>query len=601
MNRKVALRLLLFCMGIGMIVVAAFAFQLGLDNNPEWGPKRFQIAGLGAFVVFWGFFYWLSPLVSRIFSRLVGKPFFLNRKIEGNSIADRPFIHQIRQSRIVQTFTRHPTNIFLVLLAVLALWSYLWILTAGRLEQWPTGKNYYHLLAQAFQHGQLHLLLEPSPELLALDNPYDYRNRENIPQLWDATLYDGKYYLYWGPVPGLIGALWLTVTNKPLTDAGLVLLFLYITALFGLLLLKKIAYDFRYPAWLSWSAAIVLVFNVPALWLLTRPSVYEASIAGGQAFILAGLYFGYCGLRSHTPNKNFLILSGLALGSAGGTRTSLLISAAVLAFLMACYLYVIYKKHFRKLAAALLSLGIPLALVLAALLWYNYARFNSVFEFGHRYQLTGLALPANYHDVSSVKYTVPNFYTYFLRPPDFSAEFPFIAIPWIKEPMWPSFIRLPENYYYTEPTAGILLIVPLFGMAVFLVARFAWLWLDGELQPQRHPGIQRRRLFRLLFLCLLFYSVIQTTVLLLFISSSLRYLFDITPMLILLSTIFAGSQLKRLATQPGQEKLFFMAWVTVCLVAALFAVLVSLTGYARYFAKQNPALYQQISNWFQFP
>jgi hypothetical protein len=32
MNRKVALRLLLVCLGIGMIVVAAFAFQLGLDN-----------------------------------------------------------------------------------------------------------------------------------------------------------------------------------------------------------------------------------------------------------------------------------------------------------------------------------------------------------------------------------------------------------------------------------------------------------------------------------------------------------------------------------------------------------------------------------------
>lgn len=601
MNRKVLLRLLLIFVGIGLIAIATFAFQLGLDNNLEWGTKRFQIVGLGAFVVFWGFFYWLSPLVSQIFSKLVGKPVFLNRKIEGSGFADWPFIYRIRQSSFVQAFSRHRTNIFLLLLALFALWSYLWILTAGRLEQWPSGKNYYNLLAQAFQHGQLHLLLEPSAELLALDNPYDYRNREHVPQLWDATLYDGKYYLYWGPVPGLIGALWLTVANKPLTDASLVLLFLAIVALFSLLLLKKVASDFRFPAWLSWSAAIVLVFNVPALWLLTRPSVYEASIAGGQAFILAGLYFGYSGLRSRTPRKNFLIFGGLALGLAGGTRTNLLISAAVLAFLTACYLYVIYKKNIHKLAVALFSLGAPLALVLAALLWYNYARFNSVFEFGHRYQLTGPALPANYHDVSSVKYVVPNFYTYFLRLPDFSAEFPFITIPWIKESMWPSFLRLPENYYYTEPTTGILLIVPLIGMAIFLVARFAWLWLDGELQPQHHPGIHRYRLFRLLFFCLLFYTVIQTSVLLLFISSSLRYLFDITPMLILLSTIFTGSQLKRLAAQPHQEKLFSLVWVAASLATMLFAILVSLTGDAGHFAKHNPALYQQISNWFQFP
>ena len=206
MNRKVALRLLLVCLGIGMIVVAAFAFQLGLDNNPEWGPRRLQIAALGTFVIFWGSFYWLSQSISRIVCGLAGKLAFLNRKIEGNGIADWRFVHGIRQSSFVQTLARHRTNIFLVLLAFLALWSYLWILTAGRLEEWPSGKNYYNLLAQAFQNGQLHLLLEPSAELLALENPYDYHNRENVPHLWDASLYQGKYYLYWGPVPALIGA-----------------------------------------------------------------------------------------------------------------------------------------------------------------------------------------------------------------------------------------------------------------------------------------------------------------------------------------------------------------------------------------------------------
>lgn len=589
----------LICSGLGLIAIATFAFQLGLDNNPEWGPRRLQAVGFGTFLIFWGTSYWIYPSLAQALSRMVHRPIVPKASNKTEDIW--ALNERARHFRSVQFVARYSTTVLLAFLAILAFWLYVWILTAGQFEQWPSGKNYYHLLAQAFQHGQLHLLLEPSPELLALDNPYDYRNREHVPQLWDATLYNGKYYLYWGPVPGLISALWLTFTNKPLTDASLVLLFLATTAVFSLLLLKKIASDFRYPAWLSWSAAVALVVNVPALWLLTRPSVYEASIAGGQAFILVGLYFGYCGLRSRTPQKSFLILSGLALGLAGGTRTNLLISVAMLAFLMACYLYVIYKKHIQKLAIALFSLGVPLALVLAALLWYNYARFNSIFEFGHRYQLTGPALPANYHDVSSVKYIVPNFYTYFLRPPAFSTEFPFITIPWIKERMWPSLIRLPENYYYTEPTAGILLIVPLIGIAVFLVARYAWLWLDGELDLLHHPSIYRHRLFRLLFLCLLFYSVIQTIILLLFISSSLRYLYDITPVYIFLSTIFFGSQLKRLAAQPHQEKLFSLIWVAASLATALFAILVSLTGDANHFAKHNPTLYQQIFTWFQFP
>lgn len=600
MNRKVALRLLLVCLGIGMIVVAAFAFQLGLDNNPEWGPKRFQIVGLGAFVILWGLFYWLSPLISRISSRLIGKPVFLNRKIEGNGVVDWPFIHRIHQSRVVQTFTRHRTNIFLVLLAVLALWSYLWILTAGRLEQWPSGKNYYNLLAQAFQNGQLHLLLEPSAELLALENPYDYHNRENVPHLWDASLYQGKYYLYWGPVPALIGALVSALTSRPVADADLVLAFSAATVFFGILLLKKLWQDFHYPAWLFGGASVALAFNTPMLWLLTRPSVYEASIAGGQAFGVAGLYFGYCALRNASPHKGYLILMGLSLGLAGGTRTNLLVSAAVLAVLMAYHLLRFYGKQVRKLIPSLFALGIPLALVFAALLGYNYARFGSIFEFGHRYQLTGPALPANYQNVSSVEYVLPNAFTYILRLPALSSEFPFVSVPWIKERMWPSFIRLPENYYYSEPTAGILFLVPLIGLTGLFLLRFFWLLLDGEIHFERRVEQQSTQ-FALSWLSysLLAYVLIQLAILLVFISSSLRYLFDIAPALILLSSVFVAANLKNLAQKTYQERLLAFSWLFISGLSALSGILIGLTGSNNHFANHNPQLFESLLNWFR--
>lgn len=600
MNRKVALRLVLVCLGIGMIVVAVFAFQLGLDNNPEWGPKRFQIVGLGAFVILWGLFYWLSPLISRIFSRLIGKPVFLNRKIEGNGIADWPFIHRIHQSRVVQTFTRHRTNIFLVLLAVLALWSYLWILTAGRLEQWPSGKNYYSLLAQAFQNGQLHLLLAPSDELLALENPYDYHNRENVPHLWDASLYQGKYYLYWGPAPALIGALVSAVTSRPVTDAGLILAFSAATVFFGILLLKKLWQDFHYPAWLFWGASVALAFNTPMLWLLTRPSVYEASITGGQAFGIAGLYFGYCALRNAAPHKGYLILTGLSLGLAGGTRTNLLISTAVLAVLMAYHLLRFYGKQVRKLIPSLFALGIPLALVFAALLGYNYVRFGSIFEFGHRYQLTGPALPANYQNVSSVEYVLPNAFTYILRLPALSSEFPFVSVPWIKERMWPSFIRLPENYYYSEPTAGILFLVPLIGLTGLFLLRFFWLLLDGEIHFERRVEQQSTQ-FALSWLSysLLAYVLIQLAILLVFISSSLRYLFDIAPALILLSSVFVAANFKNLAQKISQERLLAFSWLLMSGISALSGILIGLTGSSNHFANHNPQLFESLLNWFR--
>lgn len=159
-----------------------------------------------------------------------------------------PFFQFIRQSGCFQAFLRHGKNIFLVFLVIFAFWSYLWISTTGRLDQWPSGKNYYNLLAQAFQRGQLHLLLEPAPELLSLENPYDFRSRENISYLWDASLYQGKYYLYWGPVPGLIGMLFSALTLRPVTDAGIVFVFLVMAAIFSVLLFKGVSQDFKFDS-----------------------------------------------------------------------------------------------------------------------------------------------------------------------------------------------------------------------------------------------------------------------------------------------------------------------------------------------------------------
>jgi hypothetical protein len=71
---------------------------------------------------------------------------------------------------------------------------------------WTPYTRYYDRQADAFLAGSLSLLEKPPAELLALANPYDYHNREGLGYLWDASLYRGKYYLYWGPVPALVAA-----------------------------------------------------------------------------------------------------------------------------------------------------------------------------------------------------------------------------------------------------------------------------------------------------------------------------------------------------------------------------------------------------------
>jgi hypothetical protein len=584
MNRKVFLRILLICLGIGLITIAIFAFQLGLDNNPDWGMRRSQLVGLGTTIIVFAVSYWVTPWLSHWVVEQKYKPLDAMKRFL-QSVSLHPVVHQTR--------LRYKVSPGFFILATISILIYFWILTAGRFTQWPTGKNYYNLLAQAFEHGQLNLLLKPPSELLELNNPYDYRTRENISYLWDASLYKGKYYLYWGPVPGVIGALLLALTARPISDAGFVLGFIVLGVFGGVLLAWKFCRDFNFPPWLFWGSAIALALNSPLLWLLTRPSVYEASIAGGQAFSLAGLYFGYLAFRSRIVSKRYLGLFGLMLGLAAGTRTSLMVSSAALALLTAIYLFIRYGNQPRKFFLAAFSFGWPLVAIFSGLLWYNYARFGSIFETGHCYQLTGLALPPNYEDVTSFKYLLPNLYTCVFRFPTLSEKFPFVSIPWIKESMWPSFIHLPENYYYSEPTVGILFTVPIIGLTTGLLIWLIWRWLNGE----SGSVILRTKLQRSFLLwwsaALFIQAFLPLAVLLVFISSSFRYLADISASSILFSTLFVGLHLKNFRL----SRFLPLAW---CFVAILTGAVGLLIGHSKHFADLNPGLYEWLSQWLRF-
>ncbi len=106
--------------------------------------------------------------------------------------------------------------------------------------------------------------------------------------------------------------------------------------------------------------------------------------------------------------------------------------------------------------------------------------------------------------------------------------------------MWPSFIHLPEHYYYTEPLAGIIIIVPLIGLTALLLMRLFWLFINGELSLPGNKEDAVNSLFSWFGFSMLGYVAIQMLILLIFINSAMRYLLDISPALIVLSTMFVG-------------------------------------------------------------
>lgn len=581
MNRKVIIRLALIAIGIILIFVSIFAYQLGLDNNPTLGTRRIQLIFLALGIILFASLYWITPLI-------VGHAFSVTTIDDKNIVG--------LQAR--------PTNnilnkIFLTLLFCFTIYIYIWITTIGRIEKWPSGKDYYWKLTQAFQHGQTYLLEEPNPELAKLENPYDHHQRKGLDYLWDTTYYDGKYFLYWGPAPAVIGVFVHAITAKPVTDTGLVFSFVIGIALFSILLLYEIYKKFQIPTWLLWGGVLASLINVPLIWLLTRPTFYEVSISGGQCFIMAGFYFLFLGFRNPQPHLIYLCASSLTFGLAGATRINLLPSIIILTAIILLRIYFVHNKNFSKSISAFTTFLIPLILIALSLSWYNYNRFGSIFEFGHRYQLTGASLTANYEDTSSTNYILPNTYTYIFRLPSINPEFPFFSVPWIKENMWPSFIHLPEHYYYTEPVAGILFVIPLIGFTALLFTRLCWLWINGDVSQKKIKENNPPALFSWFGIALLTYIIIQFIILLMFINSAMRYLVDVSPALIILSTIFVGYYIKNIDTNPILIKIIASLWFIASTLTVVSGFLIGFTGDRNNFLNQNPTLYYQLLEWFK--
>src|SRR4051794_3283220 len=84
----------------------------------------------------------------------------------------------------------------LLLYAFFALYYY-WTVQP-HLSQASVEHGIHNQLADSFRAGQVSLLQLPDPRLLKLENPYD-PVQNGIYRIHDASLYNGKLYVYFGP------------------------------------------------------------------------------------------------------------------------------------------------------------------------------------------------------------------------------------------------------------------------------------------------------------------------------------------------------------------------------------------------------------------
>jgi hypothetical protein len=471
----------------------------------------------------------------------------------------------------------------MVVLVVLVCAGYEFFVSAG-LDEWPVYGVYHDLQADGFLKGQLSLSLAPAPELLRMKDPYDEANW----QLWalDATLYHGKYYAYWGPVPALVQAAAKAALGikQPVGDQYLAFFFLCFGLVGGTLLIDGFARRL-FPSLPRWLVALgVVAFGCanPTLHAATTASTYHTAIVAAQAWLVWGLLVAfdavwYAGTARATASR--LVAAGALWALAVGSRVTTLPAVALLIPITALAEGWSSEQRVRRAVANSLRIGIPVACVGVALLVYNKLRFDSFFEFGSKFQLSGYPLRF------STSYIIHNLYSYALRPWFASCQFPYLFAEWYTSQPFPKFLLpVPAGYLSPEPVVGFLLAVPLVWLAPLA-------FIYGARQPR--PLTRRARVY---WFCVASFTTLATVtgaVALAIYGSTMRYLSDVTYGLVLLS-LLAAYTLRAAPRTPATRRGASALVASLAAVTIVIGLLLGYQGYNNHFYLNNRTLDRRI-------
>jgi hypothetical protein len=489
-------------------------------------------------------------------------------------------------------------------MALLSLVVMAWFMTIGTWRSWYPTTDFIPLLADGFRSGRTHLTIEPSDDLLALNDPYPYENRESVSFLWDASFYDGKYFLYWGPTPALLLSPIRNLLPEGIGDQHIGWFFTSGLVILLLLFVQRIwaRYFLELPSWSIVAPMIVAGFTPAVIWLSSRMAVYETAIASGQFFFLLGLHM----LFPWGEQKPLhLALAGIAWAFAVGSRITLgpVVVVLVLILLGWQFLPVYFGGKRKHVIQEVLSFLLPLIIGAGLLLWYNHTRFGSVFEFGHRYQLGRSDIRGLYEDkqILSLSYFMPNLNNYLLSGVKHIQVFPYV------KPVWgtygiPFLKMFAGNEYHTEKVTGLLISTPFIFFAAIPVLAGIIKWWDSldtqnSIRSRIAIPIAETKLANW-YLFLTFAVALAWVPILLYQTCATRYLIDVTPGLILLSTIGFWYLLKSSQRRALLGKGALFLGVVLSLYSAIVSILLSITGYYGIMEQLNPELFHRLTDIF---
>ena len=558
--RKRRIASIIFLMvGLTFSGMAWFADSLGLDDHLGWGRLRILFFLVNILltilaVLFLVFQSQAEVMIANLWVKIRRNPLI-------SSLLNSQGAVNLSSALWKYWFTL-PVMAFVILI-------YIWLISSGTWTTWVSPTRYYASLARGFERGKLFMATAPNPELMELPNPYDPSARQGMEIPVDITYYNGKYYLYWGPVPSLLLVPVQAILHNRVGDLQLV--FIFTCGIFLLLAILAVyiwGFFFHNLPRSMLTISILLIGTAsPTLFMLNNfrgARIYEAAITGGQFFLVGGLLFAVIALVKSSPHWS-LALTGSLWALCIGTRLFLVLPICAMVLVLACS-WLTTKRRFSEIAARSFSLGLPLLLGFLVLAWYNWERFGSVTESGLYYQLAGINLQENYDALLGPDYFFQNLYNYLIHPFGIDSQFPFVRVEYgSARAILPSH-PLP-GLYSSQQITGLLSSVP---FAAFASIPFILL-LIRKLKTRESQG---ETILPWVVLILGGSFMAAFIFLMFFFWSAMRYLEDFMPSLLLLSVIGFWQGYESLAAVSSARKLYtvlgsFLAGVSIILSTLL--------------------------------
>ena len=283
-----------------------------------------------------------------------------------------------------------------------------------------SSNNIYYQQLDAYIKGQLALDVDVDPGLAALANPYDPYARAGLTALWDHAFYNGQYYCYYGHAPIYLVMLpiyWISKyvpTNLFVLQLG-TLFSIFAFLLAGLQVIKLFIKK-------SNNAFIILTLVAMVFGsLLLCNNTYEYGgmpyripYAYANGFLFLTIYLFIKGYQSEKRKAVYFSFTGLSLVFIVLSRPLEVIYLLLFIPVIIKMLRSDWKTNKKKMLVDYLPMiGIVLSGAVFVCMM-NYARFDSILEFGEHYQLTVTDCTNNHLDIDGI---LPTIWHYFIQAP----------------------------------------------------------------------------------------------------------------------------------------------------------------------------------------